>query len=134
MAAVIGATCAYGLSALGNTLDKAFNGCHSEAIEAQDEEIEKKTKASPRTEPIDLEEQLALEEAKGAEGKKVGIKQKDPRYPETDWKKQSHNHEHPDGTKTEIHWWENLHNGNKHGYKFKDKTDNAKSRFDKWGD
>lgn len=92
------------------------------------EEEVKKKKAGTRTEPIDLEEQLALAEAKGEKGDKVKCKQNDPRYPESEWVKKSHNHDHYDGTRTEVHWWENVKSGETHGYKIKD-IDNAKSRY-----
>ncbi|MCB1148531.1 MAG: hypothetical protein KDK48_00060 [Chlamydiia bacterium] len=75
-----------------------------------------------RTDPQNLWEQLALDEAKGKGGDDEIMKDRigDPRYPSKDWKKRSHNHEHPDGSSSEIHWWENRHTGEKHGFKFKD--------------
>lgn len=91
---------------------------------------EEKKKKGDRTKPIDLEEQLTLEEAKGEKGKNIPLNIQDPKYPESDWKKMKHNHAHPDGTKTEVHWWENIGTGARHGYKFKDE-DNNKSRFGK---
>jgi len=44
---------------------------------------------------------------------------KDPRYPKEDWKKQEHIHYNPDGTETNIHYWENIHTSDRHGFKFK---------------
>lgn len=74
-----------------------------------------------RTDPQNLWEQLALDEAKSGSGREIGKgKWKDPRYPEDDWAKKSHYHAHPDGSSSEIHWWENRHTGETHGYKFKD--------------
>jgi len=44
---------------------------------------------------------------------------KDSRYPEDVWAKMQHVHEHPSGTKTVIHYWENMQTGAREGFKFK---------------
>lgn len=128
-AAAIGATCAYGFNELFKGFEKAGYRYPTLNSAEQSEVKDPKAKSRPRTEPIDLEEQVALEEAKGADGKKVEMEIKDPRYPETDWVKMKHNHKHPDGTCSEVHWWENIHDGTRHGHKFKDLPDNGKSRI-----
>ncbi len=74
----------------------------------------------PRSTPRDLREQLSLEEALAEPGERIMKgKIKDARYPETDWAKMQHVHEHGDGTQTVIHFWENLADGTRHGFKFK---------------
>jgi uncharacterized protein RhaS with RHS repeats len=75
-----------------------------------------------RTEPRNLEEQLALEEARYNSAKEIDKNKltiKDPRYPEEDWAKNQHLHEGLDGKKINIHYWENRHTGERHGFKFK---------------
>ena len=75
---------------------------------------------SPRTEPRGLAEKLTLDEAKGGVGKRIMQgKIVDPKYPENIWAKMQHVHEHPDGTRTVIHYWENLQTGAREGFKFK---------------
>lgn len=129
--AVVGAVAGIGVYQLDKALDNDDQdiAINNEAVIEEVETEKKKAKKSPRTEPIDLEEQLALEEAKGTKGEKIKHSQNDPRYPESEWEKKSHNHDHQNGTKTEIHWWENVNTGEKHGYKFKDLPDNVRSRF-----
>ena len=93
------------------------------AKSAPSKEEEKKKKEDVRTEPKDLSEQLALEEAKAKpqnpEEEIMKDKIKDPRYPPKEWKKMKHVHEQPDGTKIDIHYWEHRTTGAKHGFKFK---------------
>jgi len=73
-----------------------------------------------RTAPRDLAEKLALDEAKGGAGTRIMKgKVNDPKFPEDVWAKMQHVHEHPDGTQTVIHYWENLQTGAREGYKFK---------------
>ena len=43
----------------------------------------------------------------------------DPRYPENVWAKMQHIHQNPDGTKSVIHYRENLQTGAREGFKFK---------------
>lgn len=77
--------------------------------------------AKVRTEPIDLQEKLAMDEAKAAKGKKVIIpaeEMDDPRYKGTH-DKQSWVHEHGDGTKTEVHNVKERATGNESDFKFK---------------
>lgn len=96
----------------------------------------KKSKKTPtpkpgtRYEPKDLQEQLTLEEAKGGAGKpimkgKLKDKKYDPEKGTHD--KYGHNHDHGDGTSTEIHYDVDRKTGKGSGYKIKDDT-NAKSR------
>lgn len=99
----------------------------NEATSSADAE-EKKKKPKFRTEPIDLEEQLTLEEAKGAAGTQIMPgKIKDANYPETVWEKKEYFRKHPDGTQTEIHYWEKISTKERELFKFKD--DSPKSRF-----
>ena len=80
-------------------------------------------KKKAREEPKNLEEQLALEEAKGksqdVEDEIMQGKIKDPRYPESEWKKVDHVHAKPDGTNIDIHYWEHRFTGEKREFKFK---------------
>ncbi len=80
-------------------------------------------KKPPRTEPKDLSEQLALEEAKAKpqnpDHEIMPGKINDPRYPKKEWKKAEHIHKNPDGSIIDIHYWENRVSGEKHGFKFK---------------
>lgn len=76
------------------------------------------------TEPTNLEEQLALEEARCNPGKEIDPDKlviKDPIYPKEDWAKNQYEHKALDGKKTEIHYWENRHTGERNSFKFKDK-------------
>ena len=89
---------------------------------APSKEEEKKKKEDVRTEPKDLSEQLALDEAKagaGDEMEKLKDKIKDPRYPKEYWAKKQHIHEKPDGTNINVHYWEHRLTGQRHGFKFK---------------
>lgn len=45
---------------------------------------------------------------------------KDSNYPPEDWKKMQHTHEIHDRSEINIHYWENQHTQEGHGYKFKD--------------
>ena len=75
-----------------------------------------------RTEPKDLREQLALEEAKGGAGDEIDPEKlviKDPNYPKEDWQKNQHVHTGLDGEKINIHYWQNRHTEERHGFKFK---------------
>lgn len=87
------------------------------------EEEEKPNQPGPRTEPKDLSEQLALEEAKAKpQNEQDEIMKgliKDPRYPCNEWKKVDHVHEKPDGSKIDIHYWEHRLSGQKQEFKFK---------------
>jgi RHS repeat-associated protein len=79
-------------------------------------------KQSPRTEPKNLEEQLALEEAKNGAGKeieKLKDKIKDPKYPKEIWEKKQHLHEDSNGKNINIHYWENRASKERKGFKFK---------------
>ena len=73
-----------------------------------------------RTAPRNLGEKLALDEAKGGAGKRIMQgKINDPEYPEDVWAKMQHVHEHPGGSQSVIHYWENLETGAREGFKFK---------------
>lgn len=83
-----------------------------------------------RTKPIDSIEKLAMDEAKSGRGSEI-MKGKinDPRFKDTHKKME---HSHPDdfeGTTTEIHYWRSRLFNHDSGHKFKDETDNLKSRF-----
>lgn len=74
-----------------------------------------------RTEPVDLQEKLTLDEAKANPNKKVIIPAEnmdDERYKGTH-DKQTHVHDHGDGTKTEIHNLKERSTGHESGFKFK---------------
>ena len=77
----------------------------------------------PRTDPSDLNEQLSLEEAKtkpsNDDDEIMKGKINDPRYPDQEWKKCQHVVDHSNGTKTDIHYWENRLTEKRHGFKFK---------------
>jgi hypothetical protein len=65
-------------------------------------------------------EQLTLEEAEAGAGERIMEGRiNDQAYPEDEWAKMSHVHEYPDGSKTEIHYWEHLETGTREGFKFK---------------
>lgn len=65
-------------------------------------------------------EKRTLDEAKGGAGRRIIQGQiKDAKYPKDLWAKVQHVHEHPDGTTTVIHYWENLQTGAREGFKFK---------------
>ena len=73
-----------------------------------------------RTEPHNLAEKLTLDEAKAGAGKRIMQgKIKDPSYPEDAWAKMQHVHEHPGGTTTVVHYWQDLKTGARKGFKFK---------------
>ncbi|MHB0914898.1 MAG: hypothetical protein ACYC4M_04340, partial [Thermoleophilia bacterium] len=67
-----------------------------------------------------LTDQLALREAMTAPGKRImeGFV-RDLRYPENIWAKKQYVHESLDGTKTVVHYWENLQTGVREGFKIK---------------
>jgi RHS repeat-associated protein len=76
--------------------------------------------ALARTVPRNLAEKLSLDEANAGAGRRIMQgKIKDPRYPGNVWAKMQHIHENPDGTKSVIHYWENLQTGAREGFKFK---------------
>lgn len=77
-------------------------------------------RATARTSPRNLAEKLTLDEAQGGAGKRIMQgKINDPKYPEDLFAKMQHVHQNPDGTKTVIHYWENLQTGSREGFKFK---------------
>ena len=83
-------------------------------------------KPDARTEPKDLQEQLAIEEAESGQGDTImSGRLKDPKYNKNT--KMKHSHDHGDGTKTEVHYDVNNKTGKRSGFKIKDGT-NAKSR------
>lgn len=109
------------------------NSCSSSSteLETTNENDEEETKSSnknpnwkpPRTEPNTLEEKLTLDEAKGiTEGNEIMTgKIKDKNYPDKDWKKCEHRHVDYYGNENKVHWWQNRHTGETHGFKFKDR-------------
>ena len=71
-----------------------------------------------------------MEEAKGGAGSVfMRGKVNDPRYKHTH-DKIRHNHDHADGTKTEVHYWRERETGEETGHKFKDAPDNQASRLE----
>jgi RHS repeat-associated protein len=82
-----------------------------------------------RTDPKDHQEELAIEEARGGAGEKYPGKLGDKKYdPVTGTKdKMTHNHDHGDGTSTEVHYDVDRATGKRSGFKIKDDT-NARSR------
>jgi RHS repeat-associated protein len=90
--------------------------------------------AGPRTEPGNLAEQLALQEAEAGAGERIMRGEiNDPLFPEDVWGKMQHTHESPFGMSItdkgivpwssrdtiSIHYWLNLETGAKIGFKFK---------------
>ncbi|MGD9729510.1 MAG: RHS repeat-associated core domain-containing protein [Nitrospiraceae bacterium] len=77
-------------------------------------------KGATRTAARNLAEKLALDEAKAGAGVRI-MKGKinDPKFPENVWAKMQHVHDHPDGTQTVIHYWQNVQTGAREGFKFK---------------
>jgi hypothetical protein len=90
---------------------------------------EKPLPKGARTEPADLQEKLVLDEARGGAGEPYRGKLEDPKYdPETGTHdKRQFNHDHGDGTSTEVHYDVDRATRQGSGYKIKDDT-NATSR------
>ena len=81
-----------------------------------------------RTEPIDLQEQAAMKQAKSGGGRHKHLDKltiHDPRYKDTH-KKMQVIHHHPDGTQTKIHYWLEIKNKKTSGHKFKDEGGSRK--------
>jgi len=98
----------------GRLLDKALKKAGNLAKKLWDRCFKKKPPV--RTDPRNLAEQLALEEAKGGAGSRIMQGQiNDPAYPENVWAKMQHVH-----GDTVVHYWQNLKTGVREGYKFKD--------------
>ncbi len=77
--------------------------------------------AGVRTEARNLTEQLTLKEAQAGAGNRIMQGQiKDPRFPEDTWAKMQHVHEAPEGESIVIHYWQQLKEGFRTGFKFKD--------------
>jgi hypothetical protein len=61
-----------------------------------------------------------VEEAQGGAGTRIMEGEiNDSAYPEDVWAKMHHEHISPDGTKTIVHYWENLETGLREGFKIK---------------
>jgi hypothetical protein len=73
-----------------------------------------------RRDPRNLQDKLTMDEAKAGAGEPVpGMGPlKDPRY--KGWQKMQHQHEGPDGTRTNVHYNLNPKTGEKADFKFKD--------------
>jgi hypothetical protein len=73
-----------------------------------------------RSQPMNLREQLAMEEAKAGAGKEIIPANKigDPRFAGGDWAKYQHVHRASDGTKYTIHYMKNLRTGEMVDFKF----------------
>ena len=79
----------------------------------------KPVKSPIRTEPKNLSEKLALEEARAGAGKKIMEDEiLDPMY-RNKFNKMQHAHYNSDGSKTVIHYWEEIGTGKLSGFKFK---------------
>ena len=92
------------------------------------EQVYRNEKHPVRTEPLDLPEQLAKEEAKSGRGRKnMEGRIKDPKYKDTH-DKMEHIHDHGDGTISELHYWKNRQTGKDTDHKFKDPPYNNDSR------
>ena len=103
--------------------DKEINGDDDKGNFEEEEHREKENgkKKTVRTQPKNLAEQLALEEARNNPGEELDkLNIKDPAYPKADWAKKQYEHKSLEGQKINIHYWENRHNGERHGFKFKD--------------
>ena len=72
------------------------------------------------TQPRNLEEQLALDEAKGGAGQEMTrLQPKDPDYPPNEWMYKSYDREVSGGGSIHIHYWENRITGQRTAFKFK---------------
>jgi len=73
-----------------------------------------------RTKPINLKEQIAMQEAKAGAGKEIIPANKigDPRFAGGDWAKFEFVHRAPDGTNYTIHYMKNLRTGEMVDFKF----------------
>ena len=79
----------------------------------------KPVKSPVRTEPKNLSEKLALEEAKAGAGDQIMKKKvSDPIY-RNKFKKMQHVHYNADGSKTVVHYWEEIITGELSGFKIK---------------
>jgi RHS repeat-associated protein len=77
--------------------------------------------AGARTEARNLAEQLTLREAQAGAGQKIMEGSiKDPRFPADTWAKMQHVHKTPEGQNIVIHYWQQLKDGFRTGFKFKD--------------
>jgi hypothetical protein len=86
-----------------------------------------------RTKPKDLQEKLTLDEAKGGAGEPImkgRLKNKKYHPEKGTHDKMGHNHDHGDGTSTEIHYDRNRKTGKLSNFKIKDDT-NKNSRGNK---
>jgi len=130
---------AAGIAQQAVTLERATTGKNKQNVSQANEKKEatektaKDGKTGARTEPKDLEEQLTLEEAQGGAGESfMKGKLKDKKYDEKTGThdKMRHNHDHGDGTSTEVHYDKNRATGEGSNYKIKDDT-NKNSRGNK---
>jgi hypothetical protein len=123
--AAIGASLGWGVYEAYKWADHT---CHQVEVDNDnqkpaEENKEFRKKPQVRTEPKNLEEQLALEEARYNPGKEIPQKKleiKDKDYPKEDWAKKQHIHEGLNSAEINVHYWENRHTGDRHGFKFKD--------------
>lgn len=109
---------------VGEWINKDDQTEQSQAESPAKEEVQAQNKPKKRTEPRNLEEQLALEEAKtkppNPKSEIMQGKINGPNYPTDKWSKNEHVHYNTDGTKTDIHYWENRITGEREDFKFKD--------------
>ena len=77
------------------------------------------SKERPRTEPKNLEEQIALTNAKAGEGDEImNGKINDPKYPQEEWAKKQYKMKYKN-SEAVIHYWEHRITQARHGFKFK---------------
>ena len=114
---------------IGSWFNEANDASAAEDSDSQSTDVPINATPGARTEPVDLQEQLTLEEAKASGGEaykgKLGDKKYDSENGSHD--KRQHNHDHGDGTSTEVHFDRNRKTGEQSGHKIKDDT-NASSR------
>lgn len=119
---VVGFTAGWAVYEINKNYDEAHEVEDTDTRTKNNTDAGNRKKTPVRTEPNNLEEQLALEEAKANPESKEIMQGKinDPNYPASDWKKCAHAHEDANGNNIEVHFWENRHTGEREGFKFKD--------------
>jgi RHS repeat-associated protein len=102
--------------------DIAETGEVEAEAEIEGEAVEETLANNARVQANTLEEQLSMEELQG--NPRIGQmimegEIKDPNFPEDVWAKMQAVRNNPNGTKTVIHFWQNLQTGLRMGFKFK---------------
>lgn len=124
LCAAVAAVAGYVVYNTTQELDAALNPntkADEDKRKADREEFKRKNgNKGDRIDPKNLEEQLALEEARAGAGKSTGMRIDDPKYANGDWDKMEHVRKNEKGeTKIDIHYWKNKVTGESHGFKFK---------------